>query len=71
MSLSKLKQISQRVMATAFAAAGPGSAVKRNLAAADQGSRACRREYGPKGSLFIAAVGMAASGMADAALVEN
>ena len=68
MSLSELKRVCRRVMAAALSAADPGAAVGRNLAAADQGFRVCGREYRPKGSLLVAAVGKAASGMADAAL---
>src|SRR5208282_2331658 len=68
MSPSALKQVSRRVMAAALSAADPGAAVKRSLAAAGQGFAICGREYRPIGSLTLAAVGKAASGMADAAL---
>lgn len=68
MSLSELKQASLRVMAAALSAADPAAAVRRNLAAAEQGFAACGREYGHEGRLLLVAAGKAAAGMADAAL---
>jgi len=57
-----------RIVNAALSAADPGAAVRRNLAAARQGFAVCGREYKPTGSLTLASVGKAASGMADAAL---
>jgi len=67
-SLAELKQVSLRVVAAALSAADPGAAVRRSLVAAGQGFTVCGREYRPGGILTLAAVGKAASGMADAAI---
>jgi glycerate 2-kinase len=68
LSPAELKQISLRIMGAALSAADPAAAVRRNLAAAGQWFTVCGREYRPAGSLTLAAVGKAASGMANAAL---
>ena len=68
MSPAELKQVSLRIMGAALSAADPAAAVRRNLAAAGQWFTVCGREHRPTGSLTLAAVGKAASGMADAAL---
>jgi len=68
MSPAELKQVSLRVMAAALSAADPAAAVRRNLAAAEQGFAACGREHAREGRLILVAAGKAAAGMADAAL---
>ena len=68
MSPAELKQVSLRVMAAALSAADPAAAVRRNLAAAEQGFAACGREHAHEGRLILVAAGKAAAGMADAAL---